>query len=318
MPILADTITSLAAVAAIKSKAVELGFDAVGVASTEPSAHREYLRAWLGDGRAGSMDWLADRFDERTDVGVYMPGARAAVCVAVNYYTELSPSNPGDGRVARYALGEDYHRWMKDRLYDLADWVRATWPGEKTKCGVDSVPVLEKELAVRAGIGWMGKHTCVISPRLGSWILLGEVLTTLALPADDAVVDRCGTCTRCIDACPTGAITPYRVDAARCISYLTIEHRGELPTELTPKMGEWLYGCDVCQDVCPFNRKPIVSDAVEVSPRLPGGGLPAAAVAAWTPDDYQIVVKGTAMQRVKLPVLQRNAATVAGNSKSRI
>jgi epoxyqueuosine reductase len=304
---------------AIKAKAVELGFDLVGIAPAGPSQHRAYLREWLDAGKAGTMDYyLARRFDERTDPAVYLPGAASVVCVAVNYHTELEPipdhERPHHARVARYALGDDYHELVKPRLYDLADWIRERVPGAQTRCGVDTVPVLERELAARAGIGWVGKNTCVIHPRLGSWLLLGEVLTTVPLPADEPVTDHCGTCTRCIDACPTGAITePYRLDARRCISYLTIEHRGEIDPDRKPQIGDWLYGCDVCQDVCPHNGRAAAHVDPALEPRFATGTLDVREVLGWDADTYYSTLRGSAMRRVKLPVLQRNAGIVARN-----
>ena len=304
-------------VRAIKDRAHALGFDLVGIASAEPSRYRDYFRNWLDDGQAGSMAYLSKRFEERADPAAYLPGAQSVICVALNYYTELDPP-PADesarhGRVARYALGDDYHELIKNRLYSLADWLRETAPC-RTRCGVDTVPVMEKELAARAGIGWIGKNTCVINPGIGSWLLLGEVLTTLPLPADAPATDHCGSCTRCIDACPTGAIVaPYQLDARRCISYLTIEHRGEIPPDLHAPIGDWLYGCDICQDVCPHNgRAPSATDPA-LLPRSRYGTLNVDDVLSWTEDEHRPAVKGSAMKRVKLPQLQRNARLVASN-----
>ncbi len=197
---------------------------------------------------------------------------------------------------------------MKGRLHALADWIRERIPEAQTRAAVDTAPVMEKELAGRAGVGWVGKNTCVINERIGSWLLLGEIITTLALPADDPAVDRCGTCTRCIDACPTDAITgPYQVDARRCISYLTIELREEIPLEFQKSLSGWLYGCDICQDVCPWNgRVPVATDDA-LRPRFATGTVDLREVMGWTQEDYQRRLRHSAMRRVKLPVLQRNA-----------
>ncbi|MDB5355354.1 MAG: 4Fe-4S ferredoxin, iron-sulfur binding protein [Phycisphaerales bacterium] len=313
---------SQALAAKIKAKAHELGFDLVGVASAEPPQRGEYFRRWLDEGQAGTMHYLADRFEERTHPAAYLGGAQSVVCVAMNYHAHLEPTSleqqSHQGRIARYALGDDYHEIIKDRLYDLADWIRETVPGARTRCGVDTVPVMEKELAARAGIGWVGKNTCVINPRLGSWLLLGEVLTTIPLPADEPAADHCGSCTRCLDACPTGAITaPYQLDARRCISYLTIEHRGEIAGEFKPQIGDWLYGCDVCQDVCPHNRQAPVAADPALQPRFPTGVLDVRDVMNWDEDAYRANLRHSAMKRVKLPVLQRNAAIVAENLRAR-
>jgi epoxyqueuosine reductase len=308
--------------ARVKQRARELGFDLVGVCDASPSNYREYFRQWLDDGQAGTMEYLSRRVDERTDPATYFPGAKSVVCVAINYHTPLEPPPATDagprGRIARYALGDDYHEHMKERLHALADWMRAAAPGARTRCGVDTAPIPEKELAARAGVGWVGKNTCVINENIGSWLLLGEVITTLELPPDDPAVDRCGTCRRCIDACPTAAITaPYQLDARRCISYLTIEHRGEIASELQGKIGEWLYGCDICQDVCPWNGKAPIAVDPATRPRFPSGSVDLRQWLSWTNDDYRTSLRGSAMRRVKLPVLQRNARIVAENLASK-
>ena len=310
--------------AQVKQRARELGFDLVGVSDASPSKYRQYFRNWLDDGQAGTMEYLSRRFEERTDPATYVPGAKSVICVAINYHAPLEapPPPPSDsgpqGRIARYALGDDYHEHIKRKLHELADWIRAAARGAQTRCGVDTAPIPEKELAARAGIGWIGKNTCVINPAIGSWLLLGEVITTLELPPDEPAIDGCGTCRRCIDACPTDAITaPYQLDARKCISYLTIEHRGEVAAELQPKIGEWLYGCDICQDVCPWNAKaPIASDPA-LQPRFPSGTADLRQWLAWTDDDYRVTLRGSAMKRVKLPVLQRNARIVMGNMSAK-
>jgi epoxyqueuosine reductase len=304
--------------APVKRKARELGFDLVGVAPAGPSPYRDYFRQWLDAGAAGEMRYLHGRFDERTDPGAYLSGARAVVCVALNYHVALEPPTAGQGRVARYALGDDYHELIKTRLYALADWLREQYHEARTRAAVDTAPVMEKELAARAGVGWVGKNTCLIHPTVGSWLLLGEVLTTLPLAPDAPAADHCGSCTRCIDACPTGAITaPYQLDARKCISYLTIEHRGDVAPELRAQIGDWLYGCDVCQDVCPHNRRIPESTDPALRPRFPAGGLNVDDVLNWTDEQYRTALRGSAMKRVKLPILKRNAEIVAENLRNK-
>jgi len=301
----------------IKDRAREMGFDLVGIAPASPSRYREYLRRWLDDGQGGTMGYLASRFEERADPAAYLPGAQSVICVAMNYHVRLEEPETGGvrGKIARYALGDDYHEIIKDRLHDLADWLRAA-AGGRTKSAVDTAPVMEKEMAARAGVGWVGKNTCVINERIGSWLLLGEILTTLELPADQPATDRCGTCRRCIDACPTGAITaPYQLDARKCISYLTIEHRQEIDPALQPLVGDWLYGCDICQDVCPFNSKAIESLDPALAPRFPSGSLDVREVIEWSGDDYSRHLRKSAIKRVKLPQLKRNATIVLNNSQ---
>jgi len=308
--------------AAIKQRGRTLGFDLVGIASAEASKYRDYFRDWIETARHGSMQYLAKRFDERTDPRVYVPDAESIICVAVNYHVPLDAlSNEkvaSHGKVSRYALGDDYHEVIKDRLFALADWIKQSFPDATTRCAVDTAPVMEKELAARAGIGWIGKNTCVIHPSMGSWLLLGEIITSIRLPPDNPAVDRCGTCTRCIDACPTDAFTgPYQLDARRCISYLTIEHRDEIPPEFHQPIGEWLYGCDICQDVCPFNGRAQASTDPAFAPRFKTGTLNLHDVLSWKSGEPNPALRGSAMKRVKLPQLQRNARIVLENLKER-
>ena len=303
--------------AAIKQRARAIGFDLCGITDAQPSRQRAYFESWLAAGRAGDMKYLHERIDERTDPGKLLPGASRAICVAMNYHVPLeAPPDAGRrGRVARYALGVDYHTHVKDKLYALADWLRERAPSAKTKCAVDTVPVLERELAARAGIGWVGKNTCVINPRIGSWIFLGEVFTTLELPIDEPSVDRCGTCRRCIDACPTNAIVaPYELDASKCISYLTIEHRGAIDPSLAAQASGWLFGCDICQDVCPWNGRAPIATLEELQPRLPSGSMAIDDVLGWNADEYWAATRRTAMRRVKLPQFHRNARLAVGES----
>jgi epoxyqueuosine reductase len=300
--------------AEIKHRARQIGFDLVGIAPASPSMYRDYLRDWLDDGQAGSMRWLHNRFEERTDPGTYLPGAKSVICVALNYHVELGPMPDGHGRIARYALGDDYHEIIKSRLHQLADWIKSMAPDALTRSCVDTAPVMEKELAARAGVGWIGKNTCVIHEQIGSWLLLGEIITTLELPVDQPAFDRCGTCRRCIDACPTGAITEaYKLDARRCISYLTIEHRDDIAQQFHSPIGDWLYGCDICQDVCPWNSKAPIAVDRAVQPRFASGSIDAQRITDWTDDNYRTILGGSAMKRVKLPQLQRNARIVREN-----
>jgi epoxyqueuosine reductase len=327
----------------IKEKARQLGFDITGIVSAVRSPRADYLHEWLSTHQHGSMSYLATRFEERVDPSVYLPGAQSVICLAMNYYVPLTPS-PGtpacgelsrtregrgegnlelrtqnselSGRIARYALGNDYHQILKSKLHALADWMRQQWPEIQTRACVDTAPLMEKDLAARAGIGWIGKNTCLINDRVGSWLFLGEIVTTLELPPDEPATDHCGTCTRCIDACPTQAITaPYQLDARKCISYLTIEHREEITESLQEKMGDWLYGCDICQDVCPHNRQPPQSTDPNFSPRFAEGAFPVETILKWQSADYQFALRGSAMKRIKLPLLQRNAAIVKQNAE---
>lgn len=309
-----DNLNQLAA--DLKQRARALGFDLVGIAPADGSKFADYYRNWLASGQAGEMQYLHKRFDERTDVKTYFPGAQSVICVGMNYHVPLDESDQSGARIARYALGEDYHELIKSKLHQLADWLRQRVPEAQTRAAVDTAPVMEKELAARAGVGWMGKNTCIINEDIGSWIFLGEVITTIELPFDDPAIDRCGTCTRCIEACPTDAITaPYQLDASKCISYLTIEHRSDIVPSLQSQLGDWLYGCDICQDVCPWNSKAIVSSEPGFQPRFKTGRVDLASVLSWKDEDYRQHLQGSAMKRVKLPVLQRNARIASENHR---
>ncbi|OGF14389.1 MAG: tRNA epoxyqueuosine(34) reductase QueG [Candidatus Eisenbacteria bacterium RBG_16_71_46] len=243
----------------IKRRALELGFDAAGVADVGPLEAVERFEAWLDAGRHGTMDYLAGTRNRgrRADLARILPGVRAVVCVALCH----EPGREADrdrrlGRIARYAAGQDYHRVMHDLLGALADEIEALLPSARALWYADTGAILERGWAERAGLGWIGKHSGLLSPRLGSWLLLGEVLLDRPLDPDPPLPHgHCGTCVRCLDACPTRAIVaPYQVDARLCISYLTIELRGPIPRELRPLVGDWVFGCDVCQEVCPWNR----------------------------------------------------------------
>jgi epoxyqueuosine reductase len=242
----------------IKSKARELGFSLVGIAPAEALGEEgDHLREWVGRSFHGSMKWMERRLEKRTDPREVLPGARSIVCVGVNYYTPFAHRNDDEhGKISRYAWGDDYHQFLGRRLEELRSWMIGEFPGTGATWYVDTGPVLEKAWAHRAGIGWLGKHANIISREFGSWIFLGEVISTLSLKPDPPATDHCGSCTLCIEACPTQAIAaPYVVDSRKCLSYLTIEHRSEIDGEITAQFEGWIYGCDVCQDVCPWNRK---------------------------------------------------------------
>jgi epoxyqueuosine reductase len=319
---LVDQLRDASLAFGIKGKARELGFDLVGIAPAGRTQFESYLRDWIAEGRHGEMAYLANRLEERLDPQQYLSGARSIICVAINYHTPLEPipeeEKQRHGKIARYALGRDYHEHIKTRLHELADWIRSQAPEAQTRAAVDTAPVLEREMAARSGVGWVGKNTCIINRHAGSFLLLGQIVTTLELPADEPETDHCGTCTRCIDACPTAAITaPYQLDARRCISYLTIEHRGEIDPDLQRQMGDWVFGCDICQDVCPHNRTPPQATDLALQPRFPTGTMDVEAAAQWTVEQYQQATRHSAMRRVKLPQLQRNAQIVLENLKSR-
>lgn len=307
-----------------------LGFAAAGVCPAAPSAHDQFFRRWLAEGRHGAMDWLARDPDTRIDPRRLLPDAKSIIMVGDLYTERGAGAGPeslpaGHGRVSRYARGEDYHVVIKRRLHALCDDLRARHPAEQFRACVDTAPIMEREHAARAGLGWIGKHTLLIHPSMGSYLLLGAVVTTLDIPAprwQREQPDHCGTCTRCIDACPTGAITPYSVDASRCISYLTIERRGDIAPDLAGLIGDRLFGCDVCQEVCPHNSPRPGADRADRTPANPAYSprvvsLPLAEVAEWTADDRARALRGAAMKRATLEMWRRNAEIVAANARSR-
>ena len=245
------------------------------------------------------------------------PNALATQTTSDSDLTHTEPT----GKIARYAWGDDYHRVMKKRLFQLADALKVAWPDHAYRVAVDTAPILEREHALRAGLGWIGKHTLLIHPTLGSWLLLGQIVTTLELqPNSSPQTDHCGTCTRCIDACPTGCITPFELDASRCISYLTIEHRGPIEPALHGDMQSWVAGCDVCQEVCPFNR-PVSSRESEPPPpihpryalRPPGPEISLIELLGWDTDARRVALQASALKRIKLDMFKRNALIAAGN-----
>jgi epoxyqueuosine reductase len=298
------TLLSATLTGSVKALALELGFDLVAVGPATPPEHGAALRRWLEAGRAGSMGYLERRLEERLDPRRVLPGARSVVCLALNYY-QGEPADRSWAPVARYAWGRDYHDVIAPRLYRLAAHL-AEACGARSKGYVDTGPVLERDLAARAGLGWIGKNTMLLHPALGSWFFIAVLLTTAELDLDGPMADRCGSCRACLDACPTGAfVEPYVVDARRCISYLTIEHRGEIDPALAPMMGPWEFGCDLCQDVCPWNRKTPAARERAFYPTAPYPGAPAVAVM----DDQALAMRfaGTALLRPRAAGLRRNA-----------
>lgn len=306
----------------LKSWALEAGFDRAGVASLEPAATGEAFLRWIERGDQAGMEYLARRMEARLEPGTIIPGARSALCVALQYaplsnQNGESPEPAGDlwPRVARYARGRDYHDVMGERLKALAARIAAAFPGAGTRPYIDTGPVLERELAARAGLGAVGKNTNLLHPEAGSWFLLGELFLTLDLAPDLPLADLCGSCTRCLEACPTGALpAPYRLDSNLCISYWTIEHRGPLPPEARERVGTWVFGCDICQEVCPVNTAPVGACHPELELPETRAGLDLIALLRLSRDEYVERFRGSPMKRAKLEGLQRNAAVAMGNS----
>jgi epoxyqueuosine reductase len=306
-------------------RALASGFALAGIAGVESSAWSYELSQWLAEHKHGDMTWLDRNTELRQNPDQLIDNAHAVLMVADLYSSRADnidpPLNPGQGRIARYARGKDYHKVMKKRLMALADQLRQDHPEAGFKVFVDTAPVLERELAQRAGLGWTGKHTLLIHPQAGSYMLLGGIVTTIPFeqPKSQRVEpDHCGTCTRCIDACPTDAITPYSVDARRCISYLTIELRGEIEPSLATKIGDWIYGCDICQEVCPHNSPR--SDSAPANPVYDSSRdrFDLLEVLGWTEDNRREAFMGSAMKRAKLDMMHRNARIVAANQGIKI
>lgn len=303
----------------LKAWALEAGFTRAGVCRLERSEQNVFFRRWLGRGEHAGMAWLEKYPDKRADPAALLAGARSAICVALHYWPlEGEPEPQGDlwPKVARYARGRDYHDLMGKALRRLGERIEAAFPGTTTRGWVDTGPILERELAARAGLGAQGKNTNLLQRRWGSYFLLGELFTSLDLAPDEPVADACGRCRRCLDACPTGALPePYRLDARRCISYWTIEHRGDIPAEWRPQIGDWVYGCDICQEVCPHNGRPQAGSEPRL--RLPERRreLDLAGLLGLGEEGWVARFQVSAMKRAKLEGLQRNAAVVMGNRR---
>jgi epoxyqueuosine reductase len=305
------TLVSRALHETVKARALELGFDRVAIGPAGRVDHADAFDAWLDAGHAGTMDYLARTRDDRADPERLLPGCRSVVAVAL-VYARREDDGPDWAPVARYARGRDYHDVMRPRLHELALAIEsAAGAGTRTRAAVDTSAVLERDLAARAGLGFIGKNTNLLGPGIGSHFFIGIVLTTADMAFDSAVEDRCGTCTACLDACPTAAfVAPYVLDARRCISYLTIEHHGDVDLALRPALGDWLFGCDVCQDVCPWNRKAAASRerAFAPSESLP----PPEALLALDETEFRRRFRATPLWRTRRAGLLRNAALLLG------
>lgn len=293
--------------ALIKAKAHELGFLACGVARAgflETEAPR--LEQWLRQGKQGTMGYMERNFDLRLDPTRLVPGARSVISLAYNYFAPPQQQDPDAPKLSTYAYGRDYHKVVKKRLKPLMVFITEQFGAVDMRAFVDSAPVLEKAWAERAGIGWRGKHTNVIRQGAGSWFFLCEVITDLDLEPDAPATDHCGTCRRCIDACPTEAITPYGVDGSRCISHLTIELKGAIPEEFAGKMAGWAFGCDICQQVCPWNRFSNPHAEPEFTPKAKLMGLTADEWHGMTEVVFDHLFEGSAVKRTQYTGLRRN------------
>jgi epoxyqueuosine reductase len=311
----------------VRQAAHDAGFGLCGIAQLRDHPELSRFPGWIEAGHAGDMKYLGKRAEagglQRASPQTAFPWARSVIVCAINYNTTAPYSThqheSQEGWISRYAWGkEDYHNTVMRRLRQVENALKTTAPEIITRCYVDTGPIVERVYAKYAGIGWIGKNTCILNQQLGSWLFLGVILTSLELPPGLPAADRCGTCTRCIDACPTNAfVGPYELDATRCISYLTIEKRGSISEELREGMGRHVFGCDICQDVCPWNRKAPVTEAPEFQPR-DGFVNPALDwLANISEDEFREKFRGSAIKRTKRSGLRRNAVIAMGNSGNR-
>jgi epoxyqueuosine reductase len=299
----------------IKERALAFGFDKVGIVRAEPlKQEARHLNEWLAHGYHADLYWMSRDPNRRVDPREVFPDARSVVVVALNYFTpHKHTDNLESGKVSRYAWGDDYHDVLGAKLRKLLSWIKEQRPEVEGKVCVDIQPVMDKAWAVRAGIGWLGKHTNVITPEFGSWVFIGELLLNIELEYDnERVEDHCGTCTLCIDECPTQAITePYVVDSSKCISYGTIELRApKLPEQMEENLAGWFYGCDICQDVCPWNRFEQPTREERFEPRKGNVNVELTDILSLDQPSYAERFRGSAMKRAKIAGLKRNAAAL--------
>jgi epoxyqueuosine reductase len=315
----------------VKQSAAEAGFDLAGIAPVHDFPELDYFAQWLTSGYGGEMRYLETRAEsgelKRGSLRSVAPWAKSVVVCAVNYNTaeqssvvsRQSPENAPRGWISRYAWSrEDYHHSVMRRLRAVEARLKQDAPECETRCYVDTGPLVERVYARYAGVGWVGKNACIINQRLGSWLFLGVILTSLELAPDLPAADRCGSCTRCLDACPTDAfLGPQQMDATRCISYLTIEKRGEIPVELRPPMGRHVFGCDICQDVCPWNRRGPATSSPEFQPREALVNPALEWLAGMSKEEFAHTFRGSPIKRAKYSGMRRNAAIAMGNSGER-
>ncbi|MBK7873511.1 MAG: tRNA epoxyqueuosine(34) reductase QueG [Saprospiraceae bacterium] len=295
----------------IREAAQRLGFSFIGFAKAERlDEEAQRLEMWLNQGMHGQMQYMENHFEKRVDPTKLVPNAKSVICLMYNYYTDQEQEDATAPKISKYAYGKDYHFVIKDKLKELLHFINENIGEVHGRCFVDSAPVLERDWAKRAGVGWVGKNTLIIHPKAGSYFFLAELILDLELEYDHPMKDYCGTCTRCIDACPTDAISPqgYLVDGSKCISYLTIELKEAIPNEFKGKMGNWMFGCDICQEVCPWNRFSKKHDEPAFEPHPDLLKMTKQDWEEITEEVFQQIFKDSAVKRTKFKGLQRNIA----------
>jgi epoxyqueuosine reductase len=298
----------------IKAAALRLGFDDVGICGATPPPHLREYKHWIAQGKHGTMAYLEDHLPLKEHPDRLLPNCRSIIAVALNYYNEPERL-PGQPKIARYALGRDYHKVLRGKLRLLEGEIKSEFPESRTRACVDSAPIMERDYANLAGLGWFGKNTMLINSRRGSWFFIGLLLTDLELTPDLPAIGGCGSCTRCIEACPTGAIVHedgrWQVDARRCVSYLTIEHSGEIPQELQGGVGDWTFGCDICQEVCPFNEprstQPLRARVTGEPDFTPRAWPDLETLAMIEEPEWDVLTRGSPVRRTGVEGLRRNA-----------
>jgi epoxyqueuosine reductase len=298
----------------IKAKSAEIYFDDCKIADASLSGNESHLKTWLDRGFQADMGWIDRTLEQRNDVQKKLPGTKSVIVVIKNYYSPRPDAKPDDAKIARYAWGRDYHRVLRKPLIRLAKYVESLEADTKTYSSIDTGPILERTWAQRSGIASIGKNSLALRQDIGSWFFIATILTTLELKPDAPSIDICGTCTACIDACPTAAIVePGVVDSNRCISYQTIENRGKVPNDLKPLHGDWVFGCDICQEVCPWNRFETTTDESDFYPR-PGHANPATTdLLAMNEEEFNKTFEGTPIRRTRHSGILRNAKIVRKN-----
>tara|TARA_Y100001935_G_scaffold224416_1_gene200854 strand:+ start:276031 stop:277005 length:975 start_codon:yes stop_codon:yes gene_type:complete len=302
----------------IKTKALEIGFDACGFSESQRlDTEAERLAVWLDEQHHASMDWMAKNFDKRIDPGVLVPGTRSVISLLASYHHPSHRSSLTETetpQIAKYAQGRDYHKVLKSKMKILFKYIQELIPGTDGRFFTDSAPVLDKAWAVRSGLGWVGKNSNILNKRFGSYFLLGEILINIPLEYDKPTTDHCGNCTACIDACPTDAIyEPYKIDANKCISYLTIEHDGEIDEKYHTDIKNWVFGCDICQEVCPWNSKARLAQFADLHPRPYVLDAADRHFNELTKPEFESLFEGSPVRRTKFEGFERNLKIVQEN-----